>query len=188
MRLVTVAALAFALDACESVLPSGKSETLSEWNTFGEAKAAYDEIVVGDTTRSVLAEIGYDPMVNPNVEILTYLALISLFMPHQSIQLTDLDPRLRECLAARGACSGYRVGPKRIASKRTGDPVLDIFGFERKTEKKGWSFSALVVLHGDVVAYKIWSGKPRLHERTETKKPLGPLQDSGDILRDLVWP
>lgn len=174
--------------ACEGVLPSGKAVTLSEWNTFDAAKAAYDEIIVGETTRNVLAKIGYDPMVNPNVEILTYLDLIKVFMPHQSIRLTDLDPKLQECLSARKQCGGYRVGPKRVSSKRTGDPVLDIFGFERKTEKKGWSFSALVVLHGNVVAYKIWSGKPRLHEQTETRKPLGPLQDSGDILRDLIWP
>ena len=56
--------------------------------------------------------------------------------------------------------------------------------FKRKREDYGWYFNALIVINEDLVIYKLWGGKPMTHEFHETKKPLGPFQESESIMRE----
>jgi hypothetical protein len=53
----------------------------------------------------------------------------------------------------------------------------DIINVEHRTEITGWRFAAVVVVVGDRVVHKAWSGVPAIREVEESLNPLGPLQD-----------
>jgi hypothetical protein len=63
-----------------------------------------------------------------------------------------------------------------------------MFNFQRTTIKTGWNFTSLILIHEDVVVYKLWSGTPVVDEASSSSNPLGPLQSSGDLGRDAVLP
>lgn len=176
--LVSLAALLLA--ACSGVLPSKQVATPSSWDSFEMAKASYDQVIPGQTQMIDLMVMGFNPDSTPNIRRLNYLELIEIFMPHVSVQRSDLDPALGSCLAAREACYAYEARPGMTLHKRHGNAALDIFGFRRETTTSGWLFSSLIVLHDDTVAYKLWSGEPNIQQEETSKKPLGPLQNSGE--------
>jgi hypothetical protein len=167
---------------CISLLPSAETTVNSPWGSFDEAKLAFDRIVPHETTAAGLKELGFDPFSTPNIEILTYLDIIQRFMPNPSIKPGDLDEDLRACISVRDCCVAYEVDVREVESWRYGNVLLDVFGFRRKTREAGWEFKALIVLRDDIVVYKLWGGKPRLNESRKRKNPLGPLQESGDLL------
>ena len=168
--------------ACNSLLPTSRETVESPWESFDEAKAAYDSIVPMETTTEDLKSIGYDPDRTENVRVLSYLDVVNRFLPQGSMTREDLDPGLRDCLAARDACWAVEVEPNVIDKRREGYLLLDIFGFRRETITTGWRFSAVVVLKQDTVRYKIWDGSPSIEEKEVNKKPLGPLQDLDEII------
>lgn len=179
---VLAACLLPMLVGCAGVLPSKQSTTPSSWDSFAQAKASYDQVVPGETVMAELLQLGFDPERTPNIRRVNYLELITLFMPHVSVQRSDLDPALRACLDAREACHAYEARPGVTRHKRHGNAALDLLGFRRETTTSGWQFSSLIVVHGDVVAYKLWSGEPNIQREDYEKKPLGPLQNSGEEL------
>jgi hypothetical protein len=61
-----------------------------------------------------------------------------------------------------------------------------IFNFRRRTEVTGWEFTAVIVMKDDLVVYKLWSGMAAINAYIESKKPLGPQQNSEDILLGTV--
>lgn len=168
--------------ACSSVLPTSRETAESPWDSFEEAKAAYDSIVPSQTTEEELKAIGYDPYLTENIRVLSYLEVATRFMPQGSLKPEDLDPGLRDCIAAREACWAMEVAPTTIDKRREGFALLDILGFRRETITTGWRFSALVVLKDNVVRYKIWDGTPSVEETVINRKPLGPLQDLDQII------
>lgn len=170
------------LTGCGGVLPSKQSTVESPWQSFDQAKASYDRIMPGETRVEDLRDLGFDPRHTPNMRRLHYLELIDLFMPHISIQRNDLDPALRACLDAREACFAYEISPAVTLNRRRGNVALDLFGFRRETEVNGWQFRSLIVLHDETVAYKLWSGEPSIQRAESERRPLGPLQNSGEKL------
>lgn len=179
---------AVSLAGCSRGLPRVESVTVSPWNSFDQAKAAFEQIRLHQTTRQQLQGLGFDPYTTPNTRILTYLDLLRRFVPNESIQLEQLDESVRRCLETRERCSGYEVVPESIQRQREGNILADMFNFSRNTVETGWSFKALIVLQDDQVVYKLWGGTPRIHTTRKQQQPLGPLQDSGGILRDTVMP
>lgn len=183
------ALLGLALAGCESgALPRGEETTESPWTNFSEAKAAYDKIAVGSTTRTALNDLGFDPFETPNISILSYVEVIDHFMPHDAIRLEDLEDGVRRCIEARSRCQAYRVEPGQLKGRRTGNVLADVFNFRRHTIRSGWSFLALVLIEDDVVVYKIWSGQPKVQTQEEKRNPLGPLQTADDIVRPVISP
>lgn len=172
--------------ACSEMLPDAQETTISPWKGFEDAKAAYEKIEPRKTTISDMKDLGFDPYTTPNVKILSYLEVIERFLPIDSIKVDDLDPGVRECIADREACSGYELNPRDIYSERVGDVVTDMFNFKRTTHRSGWSFRALIIFNRDTVVYKIWRGTPVIEEHARERNPLGPLQDSGDLLRSQI--
>ena len=162
---------------CRSLFTSGSNLVKSPWKDFAEAKTAFDQIIPGQTTTNELKCLGFDPFTSPNVKILTYLDVISRFLPNNSIQKTDLPESVRDCLEAKNDCQAYELDLTATQSKRYGNLFLDIFGFHRKTRETGWNFKALIVLNRGTVVYKLWSGEPNLERYETKKKPLGPLQE-----------
>lgn len=59
------------LSGCASMLPVSKTNVESTWESFDQAKAAFDKIHPHQTTRADLAALSFDPFKTPNIEILT---------------------------------------------------------------------------------------------------------------------
>ncbi|PYJ98877.1 MAG: hypothetical protein DME23_10870, partial [Verrucomicrobia bacterium] len=76
--------------SCRSLFSSGSNIVKSPWKTFADAKAAFDQIVPGQTSTNELKALGYNPFTNSNVKILTYLDVMSRFLPNVSIRKEDL--------------------------------------------------------------------------------------------------
>lgn len=184
-EIAVAASLAFFLGGC-SLLPEGKETVESPWRSFADAKATYDKIEPGKTTLTDLRGLGIDPHTTANVSVLSYLDIIQRFIPNNSIKYDQLAPAVRDCIDAKEICQGYEISPKEIHSERTGNVLADVFGFSRKTMRKGWSFNALIIFKNSQVVYKIWRGKPLIKEQSTIKSPLGPLQNSGDLLRSQI--
>ena len=66
-----VVLMAIVLASCSSGLPKGGAKTKSQWNSFEEAKASYDSIILNETTTDDLQDLGFDPYSAPNVRILS---------------------------------------------------------------------------------------------------------------------
>ncbi len=166
------------LAGCGSSLPKGEAKTQSQWQTFEEAKSAYDSIVLFETNTADLQALGFDPYSAPNVRILSYLDIIQVFAPNGAVKPEDLPPSVHACLKSRELCLAYEATPNVNSSKRVGNVVLDLLKFKRERIRTGWSFNALIVIDRDTVVYKIWSGMPIIDETEIRKNPLGPIQDS----------
>jgi hypothetical protein len=170
---------------CGSLLPSVKQTTKTyQWETFDEAKFAFEKIIPEETTIEELRELGFDPFSTPNLKILTYLDIIQLFMFNPSIKKEDLDEGILSCIHARKNCNAYKIYLKKTTTKRYGNVLLDLFNFKRKIKESGWEFEALIVMVNNTVVYKLWGGKPIIDQDKEIKNPLGPLQDPSDLFID----
>lgn len=178
LSLGLICTLPLMLVGCGSSLPKGEAKTQSQWQTFEEAKAAYDSITLHETTTLDLQQLGFDPYSAPNVRILSYLDIIQVFSPNDSVKPDDLPPSVRACIQAREQCLAYQATPQVSSSKRVGNVFLDLLKFKRERIRTGWNFNALVVIDHDIVVYKIWSGMPIIDEFETRKNPLGPIQDS----------
>ncbi len=175
--------LSLLLTSCSGLLlPSIETTSKSPWQSFEEAKIAFDKVIPNQTTREDLKKLSFDPFETPNVSLITYLELTQKFIPNQSIRLEDLDPNVQDCLKTKEACQGYQVSPQMLHSKRYGNLLLDLFNFRRQKLSSGWKFDALIVLKDDLVVYKLWGGEPNISETEDKKNPLGPFQDIGNVL------
>lgn len=171
---------------CAGLLPTARKTVDSPWKNFYQAKNAYDEIKVGDTTTKKLKALGFDPYTNSNIQILTYVDIIQRFMFNPSIKMKDLDPGLQKCIRAGTECRAYSITPGVTFDERKGNVILDMLDFKRKTLTTGWQFQALVVMVDDTVVYKQWGGTPAINSTTNTKNPLGPLQSSGGFFMNMM--
>lgn len=171
---------------CGGLLPKTVKVVRSPWSSFAEAKAAYDRIIPLKTDQAELKSLGFDAYTVPNVKILSYLDIMQRFMPNDSIKPEKLDDGVRNCIEARSACYGYEVLPEQIHGERTGNFWADFFNFKRVSVETGWSFNALIILKNDHVVFKLWSGTPVVDTQQERTNPLGPLQDSGDLVKDTI--
>lgn len=165
-----------------SFLPSSKDIFLSQWKSYDRVSEAFQQIKPYETDLEGLKKLGFSPDITPNIQILNHLDIMQRFIPNQSITLNDLDPGVKECLAAQEECQAYEIFIKYIDSDRYGNVLLDLFNFRRKIAITGWEFRAIVVLNNNLVVYKLCGGKPRIDEFKEHKNPLGPLQHADRIL------
>jgi hypothetical protein len=165
------------------LLPSTHDEEKSSWDSFAEAKMAFDRVTVYETDIEGLKTLGFDPFSAANMQIQTYLDIMARFMPNPAIKKGDLNRGIRECIEAQNGCMAYDMSVKVYNTQRRGNVLLDLFGFKRRTNRTGWEFNSLFVINKGFVVYKLWGGKPQVRETSLKKKPLGPLQDSG---KDMV--
>lgn len=176
--LVLIASLAAG---CASLLPKSRSETEAPWKSFEEVKRTFDSIQPGQTTLHELKQLGYDQDLNPNVTVLKYTDVLNKYAPNV-VRDEYLEPGIRECLKTLHQCSAFSLEHRQIHRDRVGNFFLDIVNFERRTVISGWRFGAVVVVVGDRVVHKSWSGVPAISEVEENRNPLGPLQDRATSL------
>lgn len=187
-RLALLLFIAALLSSCSatSLLPRQQKIIVTPWNSFGEAKKAFDKITPYQTKKNELEELGFDPKVTPNIKILNYLDIIERFMPNQSITIEDLALGMQDCLSDQEQCIAYEIIIRKFNSQRFGNVFLDLFNFRRKTTVSGWEFRSLIVLKNSLVVYKLSSGTPKTDELHDAKNPLGPLQSSDRFLWTIV--
>ena len=187
-RLAVIAALAaLPLAACATdILPSTSREAAGPFPSYEIAETAYKIIQPGVTTSSKLREYGIDPKTTPNLRVINYVEVMRVFMPTDSVQLSDLDPAVQGCIGSRNACTGYVMAPGASGTQRTGHISLDVLGFQRTTEETGWAASMLLLLVDDVVVYKLWSGTQQIEEKRDETNPLGPAQDLSGTAKDAI--
>lgn len=176
-----LALVASTVTGCSSLLPKAESETETPWKTFEDAKRTYDSIEPGRTTLDELKQMGFDPYRNRNVTVLHSSDVVGKYAPN-AVRDEYMEPGILECLRAQTQCSAYAIEHRQIHRNRTGNVLLDILNFRRHTEITGWRFAAVIVLVGDRVVYKSWSGVPAISESEQSTNPLGPLQDRGPSL------
>jgi hypothetical protein len=172
----------FLTAGCQSLFPRNKDTTVSRWKTYQEVEIAFGKIAPYYTTVEDLQKEGFDPKVLPNVKILTYVDIISNFMPTPAIQVQNLPEGVQECIKARENSRAYLVELHDTKDKRHGNLFLDIFGFKRLTHKSGWEFKGLILIKNDLVVYKLSSGEPRVSRDEDRVKPLGPLQELDSLI------
>jgi hypothetical protein len=178
---LTLVVVAILTAGCASLLPKAKSESEAPWKTFDEVKSTFDSIEPGRTTLTEIRQMGFDPYANKNVTVLHFSDVLNKYAPNV-VRDEYLEPGIRECLRMQTQCSAYAIEHRRIHRNRVGNFMLDFINFERRTEITGWRFSAVVVIVGDRVVYKSWSGTPAISEVEETQNPLGPMQDRSSLL------
>lgn len=128
---------------------SENHRSVTTWETFDDAHAAFNKIVVHKTRLNDLKELGFDPHVTPNIKVLNYLDIIERFIPNSSITKDDLHPDVRQCIELKEGCMGY-------------DLDLDIIRKRR---------------FGNLVVYKLRSGQPNVDKVERKIKPHGPFQE-----------
>ena len=163
--------------ACAFLLPVKTDEVHSRWHSFDEAKATFDRITPGVTTRAELGELGYDPYEAPNVEILDFIGVLERLLPENPSVPLPKEPGIEACIAAAQRCSGLWLRPAFTKDKEYGTAILSILQFRHQNEITGWSFSALLVLVDEEVVYKLWGGNPGVRKYKDKIHPLGPFQE-----------
>lgn len=176
-----LAAVLFLAGCGGSLLPAQTDHINGKFKNFDDVKAAYARVQPGRTRVTDLSGIGFD-LTEPNVEQLSYLGVMERFMPRANMTQDEVAPEVRNCLRARDHCVGYVFRPSMVHSERTGDTMLDVFGFDRTTVNHGWSAEVTLLVQDDRVAYKVISSKPNINETHEKVQPLGPLQDLGNAV------
>jgi hypothetical protein len=172
--------LTWCVGGCGALLPKGETVTEGPWQTFWDAQQTFDKIIPHETKVEGLQQFKLDPASNPNVTILNYSDVLRRFIPSPTINMLDLDPGVQECIAAKATCKGYEIDQRVTRRKRYGNFWTDFLNFQRKVDIVGWRFNGIILIKDDMVVYKLTGGQPAIHEREETRNPLGPFQGIGE--------
>jgi hypothetical protein len=165
---------------CAPLLPKAETITEGPWQSYWDAQQTFDKIVPRETTVEALKQLNLDPAANPNVAILNYSDVLRRFIPNPTINVTDIDVGVQECIAAKTACKGYELDQRVTRRKRYGNFWTDFLNFQRKVDVVGWRFNGIILIKDGLVIYKLTGGQPTIHEREEVRNPLGPLQGFGE--------
>jgi hypothetical protein len=179
-------AVCVLLGGCKAMLPKTSTDGHIGFDTFEAAEQALERVVPFRTTLSELEALGFKVRDSSNVLRIGYPDSIARLAPNSAVPLSTLDPGIRECIAARDACSLYEFHFGRRDQRRVGNFLLDFFNFKRRTAVSGWRFSALVAVKSDKVVFASYGGEARIDHVEERRNPLGPLQSSGEIAGDLI--
>ncbi|HEY0845994.1 MAG TPA: hypothetical protein VGE12_11550 [Noviherbaspirillum sp.] len=184
-RVLSIPALigvVFVLSACAGLLPDAKQNTQTPWHSYAEAQAMFEKIIPGKTRLTELKNLGVDPAHTSNVALLSHTDLLRRLLPAAAFDIRYLDPGLQECIKSQNACFAFQIEQISLDRKRFGNFWLDFFNFKRRVNVSGWQFDAVVVVKGDTVVFKQWSGKPSVHQLEEESSPLGPFQSIGPAM------
>jgi len=179
-RLATLLFSALAVGGCTTLLPTSRTEVVSEWKSYDDAVVSLASITPYQATRQDVHRAGLDPYQNPAVTVLHFGNVLQKFAAATLIKPDDVDPGIRDCLRAGKHCNGYAIAVKKTDRQRTGGFWRDSLNFERETVTTGWSVEALLVFVDDQLVYELLGGQPRINEYEVHRNPLGPLQGWGD--------
>ncbi len=184
LKLFVSATFMLSLVGCGGLglLPHETKQASAAFQTYEQVQAAYTDVVPGQTRLTDLPKLGFDTAMTPNVEVLSYLGVIERFMPRSTMSFDHLAGPVQSCIESQDRCSAFVFHPQHVESRRVGNIVLDLLGFERQTVDTGWSAEVVLLMQDGHVAYKIMSGRPRIEDTHDSITPLGPLQDIGNTV------
>jgi hypothetical protein len=121
---------------------------------LAQLKAAYAQVVPGETQVRELAPLGFDAA-RPGVVRLSYLGLMEYFAPRDSAGFDRLAPQARKCLSTPDGCSAYVFRLARAA----GSEHQAAFSFINAAAAAGTpNVEVLFLIHDGRVAYKAMTG------------------------------
>jgi hypothetical protein len=164
------------------LLPHETKASTNSFQSYEQVQSAYTDVVPGQTRLTDLPKLGFDTATTPNVEVLSYLGVIERFLPRSTMSFDHLAPPVQACIESQDRCSAFVFHPQHVESRRMGNIVLDLLGFERRTVASGWTAEVVLLMQDGHVAYKLMSGRPRVEDTHDEITPLGPLQDIGNSL------
>ncbi len=184
LKLFISATFMLSLVGCGGLglLPHETKQASAAFRTYEQVQAAYTDIVPGQTRLTDLPKLGFDTATTPNVEVLSYLGVIERFMPRSTMSFDHLATPVQSCIESQDRCSAFVFHPQHVESRRVGNLILDLLGFERQTVDTGWSAEVVLLMQDGHVAYKLMSGRPRIEDTHDSITPLGPLQDIGNTV------
>ena len=168
------------LAGCTTLLPSGSNLTPSSFDSFDAARSAFEKVMPHRTTLSDLEALGFAPRASSNVTLIPYPEVVGRLVPYPGIAASDLEPGVRECIAAQTACRAYVFHFGHEQRKREGGFWLDFLNVRRITNITGWRFEGFVVLSDNMVLFRNYAGEPRIERTEKQTNPLGPFQPAGE--------
>lgn len=182
-----VAALATAMLAgCAQLLPHGRTEQPSPFDSFESAARAFDRIVSHRTTVEDLKTLGFDLQTSTNLTLVAYPQLTARLSPDPGVPFETLDAGIRECILAHQACQVYEVRFGHETTRHEGGFLLDFLNFRRDVRVVGWRFNGLIAVRDGVVLFASYGGEPRNARVEHQVNPLGPLQPAGEGVGALI--
>jgi hypothetical protein len=188
VRASLAAALVVCLlaSACSTLLPTSKTEVVSEWSSYDDAVKSLATIAPYESTRQTVHSQGLDPHSNPAITVLHFADVLQRFAAATLIKPEDVDRGIRDCLHAGKQCSGYAIAVEKRHRQRVGSFWLDSLNFRRETVTTGWRVDVMLVFVDDALVYQLVGGHPTINEVELRRNPLGPLQSWGDQSLQLI--
>jgi hypothetical protein len=183
MKQLVLILTSLLLSGCSGMLPDAKQDVTNPWAGFDAAKASFDQIIPYSTDLATVRELGFDPYKTANMHVLNQAQVVIAVLPSPLLERSAIPKGILDCMKVQEACVGYLMEPSQIDQKRVGNFLLDFLNFKRHTLITGWKFSALIVVVGDQVVYKQWTGQPKIESSELRSNPLGPLQGMGEALK-----
>ncbi|MFI8483077.1 hypothetical protein ACIGCM_21180 [Pseudomonas sp. NPDC078700] len=171
------------VQGCGTLLPSERTEVHSAFSDYLDAEQRYKQATPGKTTRSELFALGFDPLVQGNGKMLSFIDVRLMFV-QPNVPIDYLPDGLIACLEAKDRCIAYAFDFTRTNTQRVGSFWADVFNFQKQREMQGWEFRAVFVMIDDVLVHKVSNGEPNIRRFEVKHNPLGPLQGAGEFFSD----
>ena len=94
---------------CGSLLPSERAEVLSPFRDYTDAEIRYSQAMPGVTTRPELFSLGFDPLVQGNGRMLSFIDVRLMFV-QPNVPIEYLPDGLMKCLEAKDRCISTSFG------------------------------------------------------------------------------
>lgn len=186
----------FVITGCASLQPSGSHMSSIEklpWNNYEEFSTKVGQIEMYITTFEKLRNMGFDPKLIPNAEVIKDVRVGLL--PRKFDSLETLPMGAQMCYKKFLECRGYSFAVEVLEVRGEGSVILRLFNMRRKDVTSGWRgqldvyvlprkfIDELIVpesvvkedsLKDDmVVAFMLLGGIPNIQQVTVKKNPLG---------------
>lgn len=171
-----------SLIGCSNLLPNESKATQTRWTSYEQAETEFSSIKPGETTLKQLKAMGLDPATTANIMLLSHADLLRRLEAVAVFEGATLDPAIKVCVTVRQKCYAFHLEQTLLKRERVGNFWLDVLNFKKTTDVTGWNFDALIIISNELVVYKTWSGKQKIHEIEQQRHPLGPLQGIGSSL------
>jgi hypothetical protein len=179
-RLVAVL-LALASGGCSTLLPTSRTEVVSDWSSYDQAMRSLAAFEPYKATRTEVHSQGLDPRSNPAIIVLHFGDVLQRFSAAALIRPEDVDRGIRDCLHVGKQCNAYAISVKKVNRNRVGNFWVDSLNFRRETVTTGWHVDALLLFVDDLLVYQLAGGQPTINEYEQVRNPLGPLQGWGGL-------
>jgi hypothetical protein len=179
---VVAVLLALASGGCSTLLPTSRTEVVSDWSSYDQAMRSLAAFEPYRATRADVHRQGLDPGSNPAIIVLHFGDVLQRFSAAALIRPEDVDRGIRDCLHVGKQCNAYAISVKKVNRNRVGNFWVDSLNFRRETVTTGWHVDALLLFVDDLLVYQLVGGQPTINEYEQVRNPLGPLQGWGGLV------